>query len=136
MNVFKYAIIGGICTVIDFTIFVVFTKAFGFHYLLVSTASFSVAVFLNYYLCIKFLFTAGVRFSRKIEILSFFVISIIGLLIHQAILFSAVDLLELGLIVSKALATGTVFAWNYLGRKCYVFKPHGTNPGQSGMPGA
>lgn len=123
MNVLKYAIIGGLCTVADFTIFLTLTNLLGIHYLLASTVSFSVAVFLNYYLCINFLFTAGIRFSKTVEIVSFFGISAIGLLIHQFILFSAVDLAHLGLILSKVIATGVVFSWNYLGRKWFVFHP-------------
>jgi putative flippase GtrA len=123
MNILKYACIGGVCTVIDFTIFIVFTKFFNVHYLLVSTVSFSLAVFLNYYLCINLLFKSGVRFTKKVELLSFFLINIIGLLIHQAILFCSVDLLSIALITSKAIATATVFTWNYLGRKYFVFNP-------------
>ena len=127
MNVMKYAIIGGLCTVADFTVFLSLTELLKIHYLIASTISFSIAVFLNYYLCINFLFTAGIRFSKTIEIVSFFAISLIGLLIHQVILFSAVDLAELGLIVSKVIATGVVFSWNYLGRKWFVFHPSPKN---------
>ena len=130
MQIIKYAFIGGVCTIVDFTIFIVFTKFFSFHYLLVSTASFSVAVLLNYYLCINHLFKGGVRFTRRTEILSFFIISVIGLLIHQSILYCAVDFLGVGIVSSKAIATAFVFTWNYLGRKCFVFRPPQSDTGK------
>jgi putative flippase GtrA len=130
MQIIKYAYIGGLCTVVDFTIFIIFTKVFSLHYLLVSTASFSVAVLLNYYLCINHLFQGGVRFTRSMEVLSFFIISVIGLLIHQSILYCAVDFLGVEIVSSKAIATASVFTWNYLGRKCFVFRPPQSDTGK------
>ncbi len=122
MNFLRYLCIGGTCTLVDFAIFIVFTEFLGYHYLLVSTASFSVAVLLNYYLCINHLFTSGTRFNRRLEILTFFAISTIGLLGHQTILYCLVDLFNIDTIIAKGVATISILAWNYLSRKCFVFR--------------
>lgn len=126
MDALKYAVVGGICTIVDFTIFFTLINVFDIHYLLSSTGSFSVAVILNYYLCIKFLFASGKRFSQAIEILSIFIISILGLFIHQGILFSAVNFIHFNLWLAKTVATIGVFSWNYFGRKYFVFKTRPT----------
>lgn len=123
MEIFKYAIIGGLCTLFDFLCFFIYANLFHYNYLMVSTISFSIAVFINYFLCINFLFVSGNRFSKRVEVISLFIISTIGLGIHQAILYCSVDLAERGLITAKVIATGIVFIWNYLGRKHVVFSP-------------
>lgn len=125
MGMLKYAVVGGICTVFDILVFMTLLEVFGLHYLISSTVSFSLAVFLNYYLCVKHLFQTGARFGKRGELFYFFVISAVGLLIHQGVLICFVGLFGLEALVSKVFATATVFTWNYMGRKCFVFNSAG-----------
>ncbi|MDH3998428.1 MAG: GtrA family protein [Desulfuromonadales bacterium] len=122
MGIFRYALIGGVCTVADLSLFLFLTKWLQLHYLAAGTVSFSLAVVLNYYLCINFLFTSGIRFTKSIELVSFFAISLTGLLIHHLFLYLSVERFDFDLLISKVIATAGVFFWNYLSRKLFVFK--------------
>ena len=70
INIFKYACVGGVCTVLDLSVFAVFAKVLSYNYILVSSTGFALATLLNYVLCIKFVFQSGRRFSRRSEIVS------------------------------------------------------------------
>jgi putative flippase GtrA len=72
---------------------------------------------------VRFVFTSGVRFSRGQELALVYLVSGVGLALHLAILYAAVDLLRLELMLSKVGATGGVFLWNFLARNYFVFKP-------------
>jgi putative flippase GtrA len=51
-----------------------------------------------------------------------FAVSAMGLAINLGVMFVAVDKLRLDLVLSKILATGIVFLWNYQLRANFVFK--------------
>ena len=121
INIFKYACVGGVCTILDLAVFAIFAKALNYHYVLVSSTGFALATLLNYLLCIRFVFQSGRRFSRRSEIVSLYVVSLIGLLLNQVVLVLFVEMFRTEMLLSKILATGAVFLWNYFSRSIYVF---------------
>lgn len=123
MNIVRYAIAGTVAAVIDFAIFAVFAKFLGWNYLWVATAGFSVATSVNYFLSIKLVFNSGVRFTKHAEFAMVFLVSLIGLAVNQLVLFVAVEAFDVGLLISKTLATASVFLWNFGVRDLYVFSP-------------
>jgi putative flippase GtrA len=42
--------------------------------------------------------------------------------VHLAVLYAAVDLMALELMLSKIIATGSVFLWNFLARNYFIFR--------------
>jgi putative flippase GtrA len=64
-----------------------------------------------------------VRFSQRREIFLVYVVSTVGLLINQLVLYLLVDRVGAELMPSKLTATVTVFFWNYWTRSNYVFGP-------------
>jgi putative flippase GtrA len=55
-------------------------------------------------------------------------VSAIGLAVHLLVLYAAVDMLAIELMLSKVIATGSVFLWNFLARNYFVFRaPAGGN---------
>jgi putative flippase GtrA len=119
----RYFVVGGISAVFDISLFFVFAKLLGYHYLAVSTVTFVFAVALNYALSVRYVFTSGVRFSRGQELALVYLVSAIGLGLHLLVLYVAVDKLGVELMLSKFVATGSVFMWNFLVRNYFVFRP-------------
>ena len=76
---------------------------------------------MNYVISVHVVFRSGVRFSRRSELALVFLVSCAGLLINQAILYVCISRLSVGFLPAKLVATGGVFAWNYLLRSRFVF---------------
>ena len=118
----RYFVVGGISAALDIGFFFVFAKLLGYHYLAVACVGFIFAVLLNYALSVRFVFTSGVRFSKAQEIALVYLVSGIGLAVHLLVLYVAVDRLALELMLSKVVATASVFLWNFLARNYFIFR--------------
>lgn len=117
----RYAGVGGIAACVDIGFFAVFAKHLGYPYLWTAAVGFLLATLVNYVLSLVFVFKARSRHKRSTEIGLVYAVSLIGLGLHQAILFWQVEYAGAGLMTAKVIATGSVFLWNYLARKYYVF---------------
>lgn len=122
MKIARYFYVGGIAAAVDISIFFVFAKLLGFNYLTVGACGFVIATLVNYVLSIKYVFESGARFEKKHELMFVFIVSILGLLWHQAVLYLCVDMVKSELMLSKITATATVFFWNYLSRRYWIFQ--------------
>ncbi|HYC38321.1 MAG TPA: GtrA family protein [Usitatibacter sp.] len=112
---------GGIATVVDVGLFMLFAQQLGMPYLRVAAGTFALATLVNYVLSVRFVFVSGLRFTRRWEVALVFAVSALGLALNQAILWACVELAGLGLLFSKLAATAVVFSWNYLSRRNLVF---------------
>lgn len=121
MQIIKYAFVGGTAAVVDVSLFVIFAQVLQFPYLLVGFLTFLIATFVNYILSIKFVFQSGVKHTKKKEVILIYLVSAIGISLNLLVLFIAHEFFHLELFVSKIIATGTVFLWNYYIRKQYIF---------------
>ena len=127
----RYFVVGGVSACFDIGFFFVFAKLLGYNYLAVATVGFAFAVLVNYFLSVRFVFTSGVRFGRAQELALIYLVSGVGLILHLAMLYIAVDVLAIELMLSKVGATGGVFLWNFLARHYFVFRepPASTSTG-------
>ena len=121
-TVVRYFFVGGAAAVVDLSLFFILARILGFQYLLVGAGAFTVAAMVNYLLSIRYVFVSGARFQANKEFVWVYVISTIGLLLNQIILYIGVDLLQQAMMPSKFAAIGLVFGWNFLARKHFVFK--------------
>ena len=101
-NFILYCLIGCSGCLIDFLLFVLFTKYLNVHYMLANILSVSFGIinnfFLNYYLNFK------TRDNMTLRMLSFYGVGIIGLLCSNGLLFLLVQTIGFSHITSK-LAT-------------------------------
>jgi putative flippase GtrA len=123
MKIVRYFFIGGIAAAVDIGVFAVFAKLLGFNYLAVAAVGFVLATLVNYFLSVRHVFESGVRFGRRQEIAIVYLVSTVGLAINQTVLYVGIDLLGWEMIVTKLVATGVVFFWNYGARAHFVFRP-------------
>lgn len=122
MKIIKYFFVGGVAAAVDIGLFAIFAKWLGYHYLVVGTTSFVVATLVNYLLSIRHVFESGVRFSKHHEIVLIYVVSAVGLGVNLLALYICIDGIEMELMMSKIVANGVVFFWNYLARRNYIFR--------------
>lgn len=117
----RYLLVGGTAAVVDIGLFMLFAGALGFPYLRVAACTFVIATLVNYVLSVRYVFVSGQRFSRRWELALIYLVSALGLAINAAVLWLAVERAGVALLPAKLAATGTVFVWNYLARRLFVF---------------
>ncbi len=135
----KFGVVGVICFFIDFGIYTVLNivfRAVGFdqqcswYYLISQFISFIISMVTNYILSFKFVFKRRDDMSKQKEFIIFFVLSVIGLIINEAVLYVGMDvvyekwtglnrLMGTGLAETffKCFATGVVMVYNFISRK-------------------
>ena len=117
----RYLLVGGTAAAVDISLFMLFAGWLGFPYLRVAACTFVVATLVNYVLSVRFVFVSGQRFSRRWEVVLVYLVSGMGLAINAAVLWAGVEIAGFALLPAKLVATGTVFVWNYVARRVFVF---------------
>ncbi len=127
----RYAIVGGIASLADITIFTVCTNIFQIHYLVSNIFSFLCGLLINYFLSREWVFNKKIHdFGRDFIIFS--VIGVIGLILSSTLLYMMIRLRILYYLLpmhSDSLVKSTaklstiviVFLWNFFARKKMVF---------------
>ncbi|MCX6937395.1 MAG: GtrA family protein, partial [Verrucomicrobia bacterium] len=86
-----------------------------------AVSAFATATVVNYLLSISHVFESGQRYHQKHEILLVFAVSGIGLVLNQLIMWLLIERILIPILISKLLAIGMVFFWNYFARKKFIF---------------
>jgi dolichol-phosphate mannosyltransferase len=117
----KFAIVGTIGTVVDFSILIFLKEFLGFNLYVANGISFSCAVLNNY--TWNSLWTFGDQAKHHAQQLAqFAVVSIIGLALSQGFLYAFHDILGLWYIMAKGLAIVCVLFWNFLANRYWTFR--------------
>ena len=119
-QIIKFGIVGGSAFVIDYGFMILFTEVFGINYLISSGISFTISVIYNYVLSVKWVFDVKKDDDRKHDFIVFIILSILGLLINQLIMWICVDKLDIFYMLSKIVATAVVMVYNFITRKIFL----------------
>lgn len=111
----RFCIVGGITFLIDCSLLIYLTEILNIDYLVSSAISFSVAVTINYILCLVFVF-AKYRNGYK-QFILFLLSSIGGLILNQLFMWLFVEICYFHYLLAKILATIGVTLWNYITKK-------------------
>lgn len=122
LKIVRYFFVGGAAAAVDIGLFFLFAKLLGYNYLMVGCLGFIFATAVNYFLSIRFVFRSGTRFTKKTELAFIYAVSLIGLGLNQTMLFILVDRVGAELMLSKLVATGAVFLWNFSARNFIIFR--------------
>ena len=134
-QLFRYAVVGGIATVVDLAIFTFLAIHLGINYLVAVPLSFVTATAVNFLLCLKFVFrlkglSPAVAAWRKL------LSSSLALAVNLAAMFVMVDVLAFdqiefaapvpidGLFFARCLAICVAFSINFLLTKYYAFRDY------------
>lgn len=121
-QIIKFGIVGVLAFLIDYILLFVLVEYLGMYYLISSAISFTVSVVFNYICSMKFVFARRDDISKKKEFIVFLILSIVGLLINQAMMWIMVDKLLIYYMISKIIVTGIVMIWNFISRKIFLEK--------------
>lgn len=111
----KFCIVGAITFILDYGLLFFFTERLQINYLLSTALAFSIAVIVNYILCLLFVFTKS-KNGRK-QFILFIYASLGGLLLNQLSMWFLVEKLSIYYMFAKIISTIIVTLWNYLTKK-------------------
>ena len=128
----KFGVVGVICFFIDTGLYTI-CNFIGIPYLISGVIGFSVSVVVNYLLSMKYVFVRRDDLSRKKEFIIYLILSIIGLILNELVLFVCVDVIygnwswlrsfmhpRAAEILAKIGATGIVMVYNFVTRKIFM----------------
>lgn len=118
---FRYLIVGGSATVVEWAAFWVLANPFHVQYLLSTAIAFIFSTFANWFLGRLLVFKQG-KGSFLREIASVYLASVVGLLLNLLIMFILVQRFAIDTMLSKIAATALVFFYNYLVRKLVIYR--------------
>lgn len=113
VEMLRFCIVGGITFLVDCGILYILAEWVEIYYLYAAAVSFVAAVVLNYWLCVRFVFTKVTTQSWLKKVL-FIGSSVVGLGINQVCMWFMVEFLLLPYMLAKIFATVVVTAWNYV----------------------
>ena len=111
---FRYTLVGGLAFVVDLVLLFVLTEYAHWHYLVSATL-------VNYILSTQWIFRSSKIKNKKIEFILFGLIGVIGLGLNNVLLYFFTDLIGLYYMLSKLITAVLVYAWNFLGRRYFLF---------------
>ena len=118
-----YLVVGGVATVAEWAVFFVLIRC-TLHYTIATAIAYVLSTFVNWVMGRLLVFKESKGSVMK-EILSIYLVSVVGLLLNILIMWVAVDLLSFGEGISKIGATGIVFFFNFLVRKLVIYNGYG-----------
>jgi putative flippase GtrA len=127
-EIFKFLLIGGICTLIDYAVMALFIYVFKPPYaeIIGSGVGHTVGVFLNYVFSILYVFTGSGNDLKRAKsiygVAMFIILNLIGLGIHILGMYLGYNLLHINEWVVKVVLTLVVLVFNYITRKEFIFK--------------
>ncbi len=121
-KLFKFGIVGFSAFIIDYGLMVVFTELLGIDYMISSALSFTVSVIYNYILSILWVFDVNKKDKGLKSFIIFVVLSVIGLLFNQLLMYVGTDMLEIHYMVTKIFVTAIVMVYNFITRKLFLEK--------------
>ena len=121
-QIFKFVIVGGIATVIDWFIYFVFCHFIHLNPLISNIIAFGISVIYNYWASCKYVFNVTNKDSKTKQLIVFLVLATIGLGITEALIFIFNTKLAWNYLLVKILATIIVMIFNFVTRKIYLEK--------------
>ena len=116
----KFGVVGFLAFIIDYGLLALLTEVFSVNSLVSATISFTASVVFNYVASMRYVFTHKEDMSRRREFIIFVVLSVIGLIINNALMWAGVELLHVHYLIVKIVATAVVMVWNFVTRKIFL----------------
>lgn len=122
VQIIKFGIVGTIAFLIDYFLLWLLTDIFNIHYLISSSSSFIISLIINYLLSMHYVFKARDGLSKTNEFFIFCILSTIGLIINEVIMYIGVDILKTNYLIIKLFATFIVMVFNFITKKIFIEK--------------
>ncbi len=121
-QIHKFLLLGVISTLIDYAVYSVLIL-FGIDYVIAIIAGYSSGLLANYQIGRRYIFTAGVKVgSTRAEFIAVVTIALFGALFNIGIVkLLSYSVWHFDPMLSRVVAIGAVFFWNYFARKIWVY---------------
>lgn len=121
LQMVKFGIAGASGLLIDFAITWLCKERLGWNFYLANIAGFLVAVTNNYFINRRWAFASNSK-NIGIQFTKFLLVSVIGILLNTACIYTLHQLANIGFYTSKFIAIIIVFLWNYFANAAITFK--------------
>ena len=122
-QILKFGVVGALAFVIDYSLLIFCTERLGINYLISGAIAFSVAVIFNYILSMLWVYdTSGNSQDKKMQLVIFIILSVIGLGLTELLMWIGTDLLGIHYTITKIIATVIVMFYNFVTRKILLEK--------------
>ena len=124
----SYFFVGGCAAIVEWIMFFLFDTVVGIPYLIATVCAFIFSTTANWFLgrITTFKNNSNYKDKRITEVILVFGVSAMGLVFNILLMYLFVNILGLNTsllkTVSKIIATGIVFIWNFLVRKLVIYK--------------
>ena len=124
-QIMKFGVVGGIAFIIDYICLIISKEIFGLSVLLSAAIAFIISVIFNYILSIKLVFNVNKEIDQKKNFIIFIVLSIIGLILTEIIMWFGTDIIKISYLIVKIFATAIVMVFNFITRKIFLERNRG-----------
>ncbi len=116
----RFAVVGGICTAVNYVIFIALINFTGIHYLAASTIGFLTGLVTGFYINKNWTFSRDE--ANKSYFIKYLLLYSFSLAVNLLILNFLVENYQVSEIFAQVVATGTTVLSNFFGSKMLVFK--------------
>lgn len=121
IQMFRYVFVGGTAFIVDFFFLYFFSDICGIYYLISAVLSFIISVLVNYIMSTKWVFNQDNIENKVLEFNLFILISTIGLVFTEILLWLFTDVFGLYYLISKVIAAVIVMFWNFIARRVMFY---------------
>ena len=121
IQLFRYVFVGGTAFLVDFFFLYFFSDVCGIYYLISAVLSFIISVLVNYVMSTRWVFNQDNIENKVLEFNLFILISTIGLVFTEILLYFFTDILGLYYLISKIISAIIVLFWNFLARRIMFY---------------
>lgn len=118
---FRYVFVGGTAFVVDFFFLYFFSDICGIYYLISAVFSFIISVLVNYVMSTRWVFNQDNIENKVVEFNLFMLISTIGLVFTEILLYFFTDICGMHYLISKIISAVIVLFWNFLARRVMFY---------------
>lgn len=119
---FRYFWAGCLAFGLDLLVLIALTELAGLHYLVANLFGFVVGLGIGYLLSIRWVFERRRLTLARHEFAIFFLLTLLGLGLNEGLMWGLVEYAAVHYTVAKVVATGAVFAVNFLMKKAVLFR--------------
>ena len=116
----KFGVVGVVAFFIDYGVMILLTELFLINPVASATISFIVSVVFNYIASMRFVFQHKEGMSKRKEFMIFVVLSVIGLIINDGLMYAGTTMASMDYRIVKIGATAIVMVWNFVTRKLFL----------------